>query len=102
MTRANLDLPQAPELQATRWFNTTEPPTLAALRGRVVALHAFQMLCPGCVTQGTPQTQRLFDAFDPQDVSVLGLHTVFEHHEVMTPEAPAPHRRLSHPQPGSP
>ena len=37
----------APELVVSRWFNTSEPLTLAGLRGRVVMLHAFQMLCPG-------------------------------------------------------
>ena len=59
--------------------------SLAALRGRVVALHAFQMLCPGCVRHGLPQAQRIHAAFEPDDVAVVGLHTVFEHHEAMTP-----------------
>jgi len=59
--------------------------SLAALRGKVVALHAFQMLCPGCVQHGLPQAQRIHAAFDPDDVAVVGLHTVFEHHEAMTP-----------------
>lgn len=58
---------------------------MAALRGRVVALHAFQMLCPGCVQHGLPQAQRIHAAFDPADVAVIGLHAVFEHHEAMTP-----------------
>jgi hypothetical protein len=31
-------------------------PTASALRGRPVLLHALQMLCPGCVAHGTPQT----------------------------------------------
>jgi len=48
-------------------------------------LHAFQMLCPGCVQHGLPQTQRIRAAFEPADVAVIGLHTVFEHHEAMTP-----------------
>src|SRR5690606_20270412 len=39
----------APELQVSRWFNTPAPLSLAALRGRVVVVEAFQMLCPGCV-----------------------------------------------------
>lgn len=77
----------APELQTTGWLNTTENITLAALRGKVVLLHAFQMLCPGCVQQGIPQTQRVFNELDPDRVAVIGLHTVFEHHSVMTREA---------------
>lgn len=60
------------------------PLSLEALRGRVVVLHAFQMLCPGCVQHGLPQAQRLQAAFDPAAVAVVGLHTVFEHHEAMT------------------
>lgn len=47
-------LPQVPELQVGRWFNSDAPLSLAGLRGKVVALHAFQMLCPGCVAHGLP------------------------------------------------
>lgn len=78
---------QAPELAVSRWFNTPTPITLAALRGRVVLLHAFQMLCPGCVAHGTPQAQRAHTLFRNSDLSVIGLHTVFEHHAAMTPVA---------------
>ncbi|QGM92774.1 redoxin domain-containing protein [Methylocystis rosea] len=76
---------QAPELAVSRWFNTPTPITLAALRGRVVMLHAFQMLCPGCVAHGTPQAQRAHALFRDSDLAVIGLHTVFEHHAAMTP-----------------
>jgi hypothetical protein len=31
----------------SRWFNTAAPITLESLPGRVVAVHTFQMLCPG-------------------------------------------------------
>lgn len=75
----------APELDVTQWFNAPEPPTLAGLRGRVVVLHAFQMLCPGCVQSGLPQAKRIAAIFPPREVAVIGLHTVFEHHEAMTP-----------------
>jgi peroxiredoxin len=75
----------APEIAVSRWFNTDGPLTLSALRGRPVLLHAFQMLCPGCVAHGTPQTQRAFDVFKHTDLQVIGLHTVFEHHAAMTP-----------------
>ncbi len=76
-----------PELQVSEWLNTPEPLSLAALRGQVVVVHAFQMLCPGCVAHGLPQTKRLTQVFAGRDVTVLGLHTVFEHHAVMTPAA---------------
>jgi len=74
----------APPLEVSQWFNTQTPVTLAELRGRVVVIEAFQMLCPGCVSHGLPQAQRIVDAFG-DDVTVLGLHTVFEHHDAMTP-----------------
>lgn len=74
---------QAPELSAVRWFNS-DPLTLASLRGRVVLLHAFQMLCPGCVAHGTPQAKKAHEIFGPE-LAVIGIHTVFEHHAAMTP-----------------
>src|SRR5690606_30122580 len=73
----------APEWQTIAWFNTPEPLTLEKLRGRVVMLHAFQMLCPGCVSRGLPQAQRVADLFAGAPLVVVGLHTVFEHHEAM-------------------
>ena len=76
--------PVAPELAISRWFNTDGTPTLADLRGEVVVLEAFQMLCPGCVSHGLPQAQRIQQMFG-DELTVLGLHTVFEHHEAMTP-----------------
>ena len=77
----------APELEVSRWFNAPAPLTLAALRGRVVLVEAFQMLCPGCVSHGLPQAQRVRQVFHREDVAVIGLHTVFEHHAAMTPVA---------------
>lgn len=75
----------APELQVEQWFNTAGPLTLAGLRGKIVVLHAFQMLCPGCVQSGIPQAQRIARLFPPDEVAVIGIHTVFEHHAAMTP-----------------
>lgn len=82
----NGNTPQpAPEWQVDQWFNTTAPLSLAALRGKVVVLEAFQMLCPGCVSHGLPQAQRVHQTFPQDKVAVIGLHTVFEHHAAMTP-----------------
>lgn len=80
-----MDLVTAPELMVSRWFNTDEAITLAALRGKVVVIEAFQMLCPGCVSHGLPQTQQIHRFFSSDRVAVIGLHTVFEHHAAMTP-----------------
>lgn len=73
-----------PELQIERWINTKAPPSLAALRGRVVVVLAFQMLCPGCVSHALPQAKKLNQCFNSDEVAVIGLHTVFEHHDAMT------------------
>lgn len=75
----------APEWTVMEWLNIRNGPRLADLRGKVVVLHAFQMLCPGCVLHGVPQAGRLYQFFDPEDVAVIGLHTVFENHSAMTP-----------------
>lgn len=77
----------APELAVSTWFNTPVPLSLEGLRGRVVFLHAFQMLCPACVSHGLPQTQRVQSIFRDTDLQVIGLHSVFEHHAAMSPDA---------------
>jgi peroxiredoxin len=75
----------APKLDVSAWLNTQAPLSLADLRGRVVVLHSFQMLCPGCVLHGTPLAQRIHDRLGGDDLVVIGLHTVFEHHDAMGP-----------------
>lgn len=72
---------RAPEWRIAQWLNAPQPVTLAGLRGRIVMAVAFQMLCPGCVSHGLPQAQRVRAAFPASEVAVVGLHTVFEHHE---------------------
>lgn len=77
----------SPPLQASQWLNSSRSVTLEGLRGRVVVLHTFQMLCPGCASHGLPQAMRIHRLFPQDRVSVVGLHTVFEHHDVMSPQA---------------
>jgi hypothetical protein len=57
---------------------------LAGLRGRVVALTAFQVLCPNSIASGIPQAQRIHETFAPSDVVVIGLHATFEHHDAFS------------------
>ena len=78
---------QAPEWQVERWFNTRDDLSLHALRGKVIVMEAFQMLCPGCVSHGLPQAGRVHRTFPQSEVAVIGLHSVFEHHAAMTPVA---------------
>lgn len=75
------------EIDASDWLNTDTPLSLQALRGQVVMVTVFQMLCPGCVQVGLPQARTVRQAFAEQDLAVIGLHSVFEHHHVMTPAA---------------
>ena len=80
--------PEAPpELAVTRWLNTSSPRSLEALRGKVVVVLAFQMLCEGCVKHALPQAARLAMSFNDGEVAVLGLHTVFENHKAQQPSA---------------
>jgi peroxiredoxin len=71
--------------QVDAWLNADSPITLASLRGRVVVMLAFQMLCPGCVAHALPLAARVHRVFPQSQVAMLGLHTVFEHHEAMSP-----------------
>lgn len=49
---------------------------------RVVVLKAFPMLCPEYASQGLPLSARLAEAFEPTTLQVIGMQTVFEHHDV--------------------
>lgn len=73
----------APAWITTDWLNTPSPLSLDGLRGQVVMLHAFQMLCPACVARGLPQAQRVVEVFAGAPLVVIGLHAVFEHHQAM-------------------
>ncbi|HET9874392.1 MAG TPA: TlpA family protein disulfide reductase, partial [Mycobacterium sp.] len=83
MTTSPSSLPPAPELDVSEWLGDASP--LESLRGRVVLIETFQMLCPGCIRYGLPQAQQVHRLL-PQ-VAVIGLHTVFEHHAVTGPDA---------------
>ncbi|MFM2092682.1 MAG: hypothetical protein RLZZ127_3171 [Planctomycetota bacterium] len=77
-------MPEHVTLHAERWFNAPAGFTLDRLRGRAVLLHTFQLLCPGCVLHAIPQIARV-EALGLPGIAIVGLHTVFEHHEAMTP-----------------
>jgi len=76
---------KAPSLQVAQWFNTEAPLTLDDLSGKIVMIEAFQMLCPGCVSHGLPLAKLVQNTFPKDQVAVIGLHSVFEHHDAMTP-----------------
>jgi len=74
----------APEWQVQTWFNSDRPVLLSGLRGRVVVLTAFQVLCPKSLAVAIPQALRIFETFEPKDVAVIGLHATFEHHAAIS------------------
>ncbi|AJK68335.1 TlpA disulfide reductase family protein [Corynebacterium marinum] len=74
------------DFDVVEWFNS-EALTPEDLHGRVVLVEFFQMLCPGCVNNGIPQAQRVHRLVKADQVAVIGIHSVFEHHDVMTPAA---------------
>jgi thiol-disulfide isomerase/thioredoxin len=71
----------------SQWFNTREAVSLEQFKGRVVVVGAFQMLCPGCVAYSIPQLKKLHKLLHKLPLTVIGLHTVFEHHAAMQPHA---------------
>lgn len=74
------------ELDIDPWLNTDQPMKLGNLKGKVVMLEAFQMLCPACVQHSLPQARKVRQLFSKEKVVVIGIHTVFEHHETNTAE----------------
>ena len=81
------DPQRPPELTVSGWFNTPEPRPLAALKGKVVVLTAFQTHCPGSLKHGLPQAVRLARGFSEDEVAVIGLNTAFEEHASQSAEA---------------
>jgi len=75
------------EIDASEWLNTPAPLPLCKQKGKVVVVTAFQMLCRGCATISLPQARSLHAAFSRDDLTVIGLHSVFEHHDAMGPGA---------------
>jgi hypothetical protein len=76
-----VNLRQAPEWQVAEWLNSNAPLTLDDFRARTLVALAFQMLCPGCVAHALPPLQRVRELFPPEQVAVVALHSVFEHHD---------------------
>lgn len=76
----------APDLIVSEWLNSDRPQTLSQHRGKVILIEVFQMLCPACVQHALPQASEVLDSFSSDQLIVLGLHSVFEHHAAMSPE----------------
>lgn len=74
------DLPAtpAPALEVECWVGARPGPTLAALRGSVVALHFFQRGCRACTEHGLPQAVRLHARFAGRGFESLAVCSPFD------------------------
>ena len=76
------------QLDARVWLNTDDDDAITrGLSGKMVVVHAFQMLCPGCITHSLPQFANVSRLFAAQEIEFIALHTVFEHHQAMNNDA---------------
>lgn len=78
---------KAQSLLIEKWINAPENYNLDIADGLIKIIHVFQMLCPGCVYKGIPQAIELYQKYNSNDIKVIGLHSVFEHHHAMQPHA---------------
>lgn len=70
-------------LLVSKWLNAKDEISFDELKGNVVLVYVFQMLCPACILHSIPQAKKIHQMFAPENLQVLGLHSVFEHHEAM-------------------
>lgn len=64
----------APEFEGIEEWVNSEPLTMAGLRGKVVVIHFFAFGCSNCI-HNYPWYQEWHEAFQGQDVALIGIHT---------------------------
>ena len=64
----------APEFVGIEEWINSEPLTMESLRGRVVVVHFFAFGCSNCINNH-PWYREWHDAFQGQDVTIIGIHT---------------------------
>lgn len=87
--------PRAPELRIQEWVNTRT--RLSDLRGKVVLLEFFQIVCPPCET-ARPQIAALHARYRDQGFEVVGVASAFQDLANQTPEKIRAHV-AAHPYP---
>lgn len=78
---------EPPQFETSRWFNADKPLTRDSLKGRVLMVTVFQAQCQASVRHALPQAQRIANAFNDDEVAVVGLHSAFENQDKQTPGA---------------
>ncbi len=77
---------EAPEWKISQWLNG-DPGQVTDHQGRVVLIDFFQLWCPGCNNFSIPLFQRWDEKYgDRDDVLIISIHSVFEGHDVQTPQ----------------
>ena len=64
----------APEFESIETWINSEPVTMESLRGKVVVVHFFAFGCINCI-HNYPWYKEWHDAFQGQDVAIIGIHT---------------------------
>lgn len=64
----------APEFESIEAWVNSDPLTMKSLRGKVVVVHFFAFGCINCI-HNYPWYKEWHDAFQGQDVAIIGIHT---------------------------
>lgn len=70
-------------IDASEWINGV-PITFDSGTKKIYVVYVFQMLCAPCVYYGLPAMRKICQTYSPQEVEVIGVHSVFENHAAMT------------------
>jgi thiol-disulfide isomerase/thioredoxin len=80
---------KAPEWVISEWINGPGV-TLNKLKGKVIIVEFFQLWCPGCNGFSIPLMKKWNNTFKDEikqgKLALLSIHTVFEGHDLQTPE----------------
>lgn len=75
-----------PPFEVSEWVNGPVDP--AQLKGKVVVIHFFEMLCAGSLGYSLPRIARWSEKYGKfTDFALVGIHSVWESPETQTPEA---------------
>lgn len=74
----------APEIEVDGWI-AGDSLNLSELKGKVVLLDMFQIICPGCEA-AHPKIESLRERYADDGLEVVGLAVAFEYESAQTPE----------------
>ena len=68
---------KAPSLKVSEWVQGIDA-NLDKQNDNVVVVEVFQVNCPGCFMYGIPESIEIYNKYESEGVSVLGMATAFE------------------------